>query len=98
MNEIIENALNRGAPIDTPIMIDIYEFIKLFDSEELVDEYRKSVKEIISQISNIIDMYGGMIILPTYATISMDENNDKILCFSRENYFFPSMDFYKEFL
>ena len=88
MNEIIENALNRGAPIDTPIMIDIYEFIKLFDSEELVEEYRKSVKEIISQISNIIDMYGGTIILPTYATISMDENNDKILCFSRENYFF----------
>lgn len=88
MNEIIENALNRGAPIDTPIMIDIYEFIRLFDSEKLVEEYRKSVEEIVSKISNIIDMYGGSIILPTYVTISMDENNNKVLCFSRENYFF----------
>ncbi len=87
MNEIIENALNRGVPIDTPILIDIYEFINLFDSEELVEDYKNSSKEIISKISNIFDMYAGCIILPTYATIFMDENNDKVLCFSSENYF-----------
>lgn len=95
MNKIIENALNRGAPIDTPIMINLYDFLTIFENEGLVKECRNSSKEIISKISNIMDLYGGDIILPIYATISMDESNSKILRFSGENYYFSILGLLK---
>ncbi len=41
----------------------------------------------VSQISNIIETYGGEIVIPTVAVISMDTNNTKKLQFSGENYF-----------
>lgn len=84
MNQIFTKALNRGVPIDTPIMIDIYEFIQLFDTDDLSDDYRRATLDIISKISNIIDMYGGDFILPTHAIISLDEDNSKVLRFSSE--------------
>lgn len=87
MNEILEEALNRGAPIDTPILINLGEFLDLFRNEELTKEYRNNMKEVVSEISNIIDMYGGNFALPLYATITMDENNSKVLTFSGENYY-----------
>lgn len=88
MNEIIEKALNRGAPIDTPIRIDFHEFFELFDNEELYKEYKMSSREVISRISNRMDMFAGDIVLPTDAIISMDENGSKVMRFSVENYYF----------
>lgn len=87
MDKIIEKALNRGVPIDTPVEIDLHEFLKLFDKEELYKEYRNSIKEIVSRISNIIELFGGEIVLPLTATISIEKNNSKTLQFSGENYF-----------
>lgn len=79
MNEVLESALNRGAPIDAPVKIDLLEFISLFEKEELIEEYRNCSSTIISQISNIMDMYAATIILPTKATIVTEENHSKIL-------------------
>jgi len=86
MNEILDNALNRGAPIDTPIEISIGEFLNQFEIDALIVEYRNCCREIVSKISNIMDVYGGSFILPTCAIISLDENNSKVLRFSGENY------------
>lgn len=88
MNPIVKKALNRGAPIDTPILIDLYKFFQIFDyKEELLNEYKDQIKEIVGTISNIMDMYGGDFTLPVYATISIENNNSKILRFSGENYY-----------
>lgn len=85
MNEIVKSVLNRGAPIDTPILISIKEFLEIFENEELYNDYRKNVVNIISQISNIMDYFGGPLILPTLASISTDEKNSKVLSFPGEN-------------
>lgn len=53
MDEILKNALNKGVPVDTPILIDINEFLTLFEKEELIKEYRESISDTVSQISNI---------------------------------------------
>ena len=91
MNEIIRKALSRGAPIDTPVRIDIYEFLELFDNTELYKEYKISSREVICMISNIIGMYGGDFVLPTEAIISMNSNGSKVMQFSAENYIFSLM-------
>ena len=87
MNEVIEKALNRGAPIDTPILININELLHTLDNKDLYQDYRKNITNVVSKISNIIDFFGGEIALPIYATISMSENNSKVLQFSGENIF-----------
>lgn len=88
MNSVIENVLNEGVPLNTPLLIDIQEFFELFDFDGLIQEYRENVKEIVSSLSNIMDYYGGNIILPTYVTLSLDENNCNVLRFSGENFYF----------
>ncbi len=84
MNDIVKKALNRGAPIDTPIIIDIYEMVQIFDSEAILDDYKVATADIISKISNIIDIYGGSFALPTHATIYTEKDNSKNLHFSAE--------------
>lgn len=88
MNEIVKKALNRGAPIDTPITFDLHELIVALEIPKIYEDYKKCCNEVISQISNIIDIFGGSFILPTHVTISIGENNAKELRFSGENFFF----------
>ncbi len=87
MDEVIKSALNKGVPIDTPITIDIDEFLRIFEKEELINEYRKSISDTVSQISNIIEMYGGEFMIPTYATIVTEANHTRVLHFSSSCYY-----------
>lgn len=54
MNEIIKKVLNKGAPIDTPILIDLKEFFETFENEKLYEDYRKSVVAILSKIYRLL--------------------------------------------
>jgi len=88
VKEVIKSVLNRGAPIDTPIMFNVKEFLEIFENEALYTDYRKNVVGIISKLSNIMDFFGGTTILPVLASISMDENNSKVLQYPGENLFY----------
>ncbi len=87
MDEILKNALNKGVPVDTPILIDINEFLTLFEKEELIKEYRESISDTVSQISNIIEMYSGTFMIPTYATLATEDNQTRVLRFSGSCYY-----------
>lgn len=87
MNEIVKKTLNRGAPIDTPVIINMNDFLGLFDNQKLYDEYRSSIKSVVGHISNIVDFHVGETFLPVYATITLGEDNTKELRFSGENLF-----------
>ncbi|MDE6141001.1 MAG: hypothetical protein K2G03_00205, partial [Bacilli bacterium] len=85
MNEIVKSVLNRGAPIDTPVIINMNNLLEIFDNRELYDEYREAIKKIVGPISNILEFHAGETFLPVYATLTMTENNSKELRFSGEN-------------
>lgn len=87
MNEIVKSVLNRGAPIDTPMLISMAELLSILDNTELYDEYRAGITEIIGKISNILKFHAGETFLPTYASITMMDDNTKELRFSGENIF-----------
>ena len=87
MNDILKKALNRGAPIDTPIMINIHDLLKVLQNGELYNDYRENIADIVSGISNIMGMYSGNFTLPMYATITSDEYGRRELRFSGENYY-----------
>lgn len=87
MNEILKNAINRSAPIDTPIAINIEEFLHIFENEKLYNEYREAIKSVVGEISNILKFHCGRIFLPVYATITLSDDNSKELVFSGENIF-----------
>lgn len=85
MNAILKSVLNRGAPINTPVMFDLHEFFGILDNEEVYKDYRKNIVNIISELSNILDYFGGTILLPTEAVISMSDTNTKELTFPGVN-------------
>ena len=37
MKEVIKSVLNRGAPIDTPIMFNVKEFLEIFENIPATD-------------------------------------------------------------
>lgn len=87
MNEIVKSVLNRGAPIDTPIVIDMNDFLTAFGDKKLYEEYRESIKTIVGLISNILKFHTGDTFLPVFATLTMADDNTKELRFSGENLF-----------
>ncbi|MDE6292615.1 MAG: hypothetical protein K2L98_02915, partial [Bacilli bacterium] len=87
MNEIVKSVLNRGVPIDTPIVIDMNDFFAAFDNKKLYEEYREAIKTIVGSISNILKFHAGDTFLPVFATLTMSEDNTKELRFSGENLF-----------
>lgn len=87
MNDILRESLNRGAPIDAPVLINLVDYFEIFKSQELHDEFREAVKKCLGGISNIAKFHVGDIFVPALATITLGENNIKELRFSGENVF-----------
>ena len=88
MNDIVKKVLDRGVPLDTPVIVNIMDLVDLFDKKNIIDDYKKCSKEIICSISNMLDVFCGNFALPVYATIYTKEDNHKSLIFSGENYFY----------
>lgn len=87
MNDILRESINRGAPIDTPVLISVTDFLQIFDNKDLYKEYREAIKGAIAGISNIAEFHVGEIFIPTHATVTLGENNTKELRLSGENIF-----------
>ncbi len=87
MNEIVKSVLNRGAPIETPVIINMNDFLNIFDNSKLDEEYREALKKIVCPISNILEFHAGETFLPVYATLTMTDDNTKELRLSGENLF-----------
>lgn len=94
MNKVLEKALNRSAPIDTPVFVNISDILNILENPKIIDDYKKSMYPVVSKISNICDFYTGNFMLPTHATITIGENNSKIFTFSPENYFFALIELF----
>lgn len=86
MNEILKKALNRGAPIETPVFVEISDLLNIVNSNVLTEEYKNNMYPIICEISNLCDMYTGNFMIPTMATITTNEDNVKTLSFTGFNY------------
>jgi len=87
MNEIVKKTLNRGAPIDTPILLNMGDFLQVFDDDKLSNEYREAIKSIICSISNILKFHAGDTFIPVFATLTLGDDNIKELRISGENIF-----------
>ncbi len=87
MNEIVKKTLNRGAPIDTPILLNMGDFLQVFDDDKLSNEYREAIKSIICSISNILIFHAGDTFIPVFATLTLGDDNIKELRISGENIF-----------
>lgn len=91
MNEV----LNKSVPIDTPIIINAGDLIEIFQNKEMKENMCNILKQSTSYISNLCNLYMADKLDTRFFTVSMQEDGNKILTLSVENYYMTFHGFLK---